>query len=452
MVSNWRRSNKSIMKKILSILLFYSAVVYGQTTSGLPSLYSVQYNPTTTNYYILGTSVAGVTSSCIETALPSDTVTITAGSISGSTLTATASNTWSTGCVLTLSGFGGSYTGLNGQIVAVSATGLSGSSFQVPVVGSFTAGSTGAGVAQVTYNLTGQLRHEPFFAGHGTVTNGSTSNYTIADAVTNYATTAHPFSPAVTGHPGFLIIESLGIQDLSDGVALSTMESGMQSLWSAARADNWTGIVQVTLMGYDGGGLFGAPQSQWVAFNDWLRAQGPTSTTVAAGQYWDKIVYLDSVLPNAFDTNYFISGQPHMTDAGNQVTADLLNQAFGVQGTAVNPYSPNLNPSLSCQPGIGDGLNAMPAATYLQTTCRNLTGQTWTITSISCVADSGSSTCNVTNGAGTSLLTGAITGTSTYTAGTQSSTVTIAPGDYLKATFITDGTTRQMGLAIGGFY
>jgi hypothetical protein len=107
---------------------------------------------------------------------------------------------------------------------------------------------------------------------------------------------------------------------------------------------------------------------------------------------------------------------------------------------------------LSCQPGLGDGLNAIPAGTYLTTSCRNETGQTWTLTAIRCVADSGSSTCAVTNGAGTSLLTGAITGSSTYANGTQSGTTTIASGDYLKVTYVADGTTKQIGIDVAGTY
>lgn len=108
--------------------------------------------------------------------------------------------------------------------------------------------------------------------------------------------------------------------------------------------------------------------------------------------------------------------------------------------------------SLSCQPGLGDGLNALTAGTYLQTTCRNETGATWTITAIRCVTDSGSSTCNVTNGAGTALLSTAVTGTSTYVNGTQSGTTTIASGDFLKITFVADGTTKQIGIDVAGTY
>lgn len=106
----------------------------------------------------------------------------------------------------------------------------------------------------------------------------------------------------------------------------------------------------------------------------------------------------------------------------------------------------------SCQPGLGDGLNAITSGTYLQTTCKNTTGSTVTITGIQCYADGGTPTMNVTNGAGTGLLTGAITCTSSYAAGTQSATTTLANGDYLKFTFVAGGTAKQTSWVVQGTY
>ncbi len=133
--------------------------------------------------------------------------------------------------------------------------------------------------------------------------------------------------------------------------------------------------------------------------------------------------------------------------------ANLANPSTNVHGATCTLGSTCLATlPLSCQPGLGDGLNAIPAGTYLTTTCRNETGGTWTLTAIRCVTDSGSSTCNVTNGAGTALLTGAITGSSTYANGTQSGTTTISSGDFLKVTYITDGTTKQIGIDVAGTF
>lgn len=98
----------------------------------------------------------------------------------------------------------------------------------------------------------------------------------------------------------------------------------------------------------------------------------------------------------------------------------------------------------SCQPGLGDGTNAITGATYPQSTCRNDTGQTVTITGIRCFSDNnGTSTMNVSGHTAGALLTGAVTCTNTYAAGTQSGTTTIAAGDWLVFSFIPDGTTKQ---------
>ena len=88
----------------------------------------------------------------------------------------------------------------------------------------------------------------------------------------------------------------------------------------------------------------------------------------------------------------------------------------------------------------------MAAASYLQTNCYNNSGQTWTITRVGCFTDNaGTSTLAATNGAGTALLTGAVTCTAAAggAAGTQSGTTTIANGDVIKFTFAADGTSKQ---------
>lgn len=99
---------------------------------------------------------------------------------------------------------------------------------------------------------------------------------------------------------------------------------------------------------------------------------------------------------------------------------------------------------LRCETGLGDGTNAITAATYLQSFCFNDSGVTWTITGIRCFSDNnGTTTLSATNGAGTALLTGAVTCTTAFAAGTQSGTTTIASGDFIKFTQVADGTSKQ---------
>jgi hypothetical protein len=99
---------------------------------------------------------------------------------------------------------------------------------------------------------------------------------------------------------------------------------------------------------------------------------------------------------------------------------------------------------LRCEPGLGDGLNAIPAGTYLQTNCYNDSGVTWTITGIKCYIDGGSSsTLNAAGNTLGALLTGAIACSTSFASGTQSANVALTSGDYIKFTFVADGTAKQ---------
>jgi hypothetical protein len=99
---------------------------------------------------------------------------------------------------------------------------------------------------------------------------------------------------------------------------------------------------------------------------------------------------------------------------------------------------------LRCESGLGDGLNAIPAGTYLQSFCYNDSGVTWTITGIKCYVDGGSSsTLNASGNTLGSLLTGAITCGTGFVAGTQTANVALTSGDYIKFTFVADGTAKQ---------
>ncbi len=103
--------------------------------------------------------------------------------------------------------------------------------------------------------------------------------------------------------------------------------------------------------------------------------------------------------------------------------------------------------------GLGDGLNAIPVGTYLQTTCRNVSGVTVTITGIQCFTDNnGSSTLNAAGNTLGALLTGAVTCTTSYAAGTQSANVALTSNDYIKFTFVSDGASKQTDWNIVGTY
>ena len=107
----------------------------------------------------------------------------------------------------------------------------------------------------------------------------------------------------------------------------------------------------------------------------------------------------------------------------------------------------------SCQPGFGDGTNATAAATYLATTCKNTTGSTVTITGIQCFTDNnGSSTLNATDNSTNALLTGAVTCTTSFAAGTQSAHTTIGNNGFINFTYVADGVSKQSTWVVNGTY
>jgi hypothetical protein len=96
--------------------------------------------------------------------------------------------------------------------------------------------------------------------------------------------------------------------------------------------------------------------------------------------------------------------------------------------------------------GLGDGVNAISAATYPMLGCVNNSGKTWTIVAIHCYNKEGSSTLDVKNNASTSFFaSGPVTCNNTKTSGgataSLGSTTTLATTNALNFTFVADGTT-----------
>jgi hypothetical protein len=241
-------------------------------------------------------------------------------------------------------------------------------------------------------------------------------------------------APTLTGNQT-VIFPSTG------GTLCTTSTCGGSSFITSLTTNGTSGAAQVS------GGVLNIPQYAGGGSMTWPTAAG--IAVYAGSQTWGTSLTAPAgTIVGTTDTQTLTN---KTLDGVAPATMAYLDATSSIQ-TQLNA-KPNLSSlPLSCQPGLGDGLNAIPAGTYLQTTCKNETGQTWTISAIRCVANGGSSTCNVTNGAGTALLTAAVTGTSSYANGTQSATTTIAAGDYLKVTFVADGTTKQIGIDVAGTY
>jgi hypothetical protein len=98
-------------------------------------------------------------------------------------------------------------------------------------------------------------------------------------------------------------------------------------------------------------------------------------------------------------------------------------------------------------------LNAVPTGTYLTSTCWNTTGASVTITGVKCFSDNnGTTSLNVAGNTLGALLTGAVTCNTAAAAGTQSANVTLTNGDYLKFTWVADGTTKQSTWIVSGTF
>jgi hypothetical protein len=82
----------------------------------------------------------------------------------------------------------------------------------------------------------------------------------------------------------------------------------------------------------------------------------------------------------------------------------------------------------------------------------NTTGSTVTLSGISCYSDAGTPTLNASAHTLGSLLTGAVTCTTSFAAGTQSANVLLTNGDYINFTFVAGGTAKQTTWVVKGTY
>ena len=140
--------------------------------------------------------------------------------------------------------------------------------------------------------------------------------------------------------------------------------------------------------------------------------------------------------------------------SGSAATAQSNAEAYASNasnlssGTVAPARLSTANRIEPCQVGLWGGGSAITAGTYtLKARCLNVFGTTYTITQVQCYSDtSGASTANVADSGSNALLTGAISlsTANTWTAGTQSSTTTVASGAWTTWTFVADGTSTTI--------
>ncbi len=155
---------------------------------------------------------------------------------------------------------------------------------------------------------------------------------------------------------------------------------------------------------------------------------------------YDYLFEINAVALTPCDTVNFNSTTPAAPSGSTNIVFQTSKS-----GTidSVSAYIPSQSPQLHCQSGLGDGLNAIPAGTYIQVFCYNDSSVTWTIAGIRCYTDnSGTSQLNSYDNNG-NLLTSLLTCSPSFAPGTQTIYKTIAAGGYIQFYFVADGTSKQ---------
>lgn len=351
------------------------------------------YNPSTTAYYLLGSSAMGDDGHTLSTAVPVSTAvcngtTCTVTTTSPHNLTAgwsyvdmTQITGWFTGPVWVNPTVG---TGLN------QSTGLGSFLVQTtPTSTTFTIDYTlntgtltGGNIYDADYWGAYETAHEPLIWGHGTFTWLETS---MAVLDSNFANMVK----CTSGSPTYMMIYG-GQNDIYSGVSTATLEGYYQAIWEQGHSAGCT-IDQIGLTPGDYG-AFGT-DAMWTttnAINLWFPSQRKTFANASGGEYVDR--YSN---PDAFLWYWTPTGTGYQ-----QNFADLINQSVAPVNAGLTGPPPVLGYYQSG--GGGDDYVRMagldwhlvnssggtsidfngPASTISQFPAVNGTDDNWTINSI----------------------------------------------------------------------
>lgn len=329
----------------------------------------VQYNPSTTNYIFYSDSLPIVSTQNETTA--------TAVSCNGTTCTITDPNSYTAGQpVQFAANTSWSPACLNWMIGTVLSTGLSSTQFEVSQTALYgngggagcagTQSGTGGSVQDASYFWPFAAGKLPFFNGHGTIIDQGIAGGQSSTMVSDYTAAVHPYTTAVTGNPSYVFIK-VSVNDWSNGISgpctpLSTEETNFQTLFTDAHADG-AKVVAVTSQSWPVTGSVCPNGYQLMAqTNDWIRAQGKSSTNASSGKYWDYLIDLAQVFTNYTDPNWRITvslNQDHLNDAGNAVAAQMTNEEMALQGSPVLAQPTCNEPGTTSANYVG-GANSTP--------------------------------------------------------------------------------------------
>jgi hypothetical protein len=286
------------------------------------------------NYVFAGASRNIASTTCQLTSNPP--YNISSGTVSSGVATFASTQGGQPGNIFTLQGFGGSYTGLNGQTVTVLSTGFSGSQFEANVTAAN--GSTGAGGFVCTYSLPTQFSKMPVAIG-ASVFPLAVGGQTTSTELANFTSLYGAECPNTTGKPAYFMSPT-GDQDILDSTSNSTIESNLQGIWAAAHACGYK-VVGETAIPVQADGLAEYAQTQIAQLNTWIIGQ--TSSMVATpGQNWDILADLASKLSDPYNVSMFIqtgSEADHPTDSFNIAQALIINDAIFNNTESAYPIS-----------------------------------------------------------------------------------------------------------------
>jgi hypothetical protein len=281
---------------------------------------AVHYNPTTTAYIILSSSVT--TDDFGGLSGPS----ITAGAWSADGTTGTVNTTTAHGLttgdwvkVLGLTGWFSPQTNRSsydtGQgVFQVTVTSPTQFTFSYSTN---TGSGTGGTINSANYWAAYQLANMPFIKGHGSL---SQVGSTLADANTYFSSKVN----CSLGTPTYLILQ-IGQADIAvNSNSAYTVEQNFKSVWTQAHAAGCVvvqGAILPTSFGlYDGDTARGTI----AAVNTWLELQAKSSSGASGGAYWDRWIEFGSDL---YASNNLVAN----TASGAHAFATYVNRAYATQ-------------------------------------------------------------------------------------------------------------------------
>ena len=313
----------------------------GVTINSTGGSSGVQYNPTTTQYFMIGDS------RLINDSAGATDMTVTAASCDGTTCTFTGTNTpavgtyvipWWTFSPSCLSGaFGPILTSTSTQVTMAQS-------------GSYCTGTqtgTGGYLAIRNYVAPALAQKEPFFKNHGTVQLLAQTSYgggTVYDWDTGFSTLLSPKLTAclATAGPCYLTI-SLGFDDLfADSPdacsSTGTLEGSVTTTGSFRKLFNEVhqlGAVKIIVATEPtrmSSSVYctNTPQDA-IALNQWLVTMaGSGNETSGYLDYADSVIDTATAMGSPSDNNF---NGVHYSNAGGQTFADALNSGMSSQGS-----------------------------------------------------------------------------------------------------------------------